>query len=181
MKELWLEIPKDTSSQEREALLNLATENADVILDGVQARNRDGRIEVVFLADLNEKKIGQLKKEGKKTAIKVIIQGKEDENRAAKAAEIGVDYVIIICHDWRVIPLENLIAKGRRKSILIAEVTTAEDARVVLEALELGTDGVLLKTSDAAELEKTIKIVKNQMPKMALTTAKITSVKTIGK
>jgi 3-dehydroquinate synthase II len=180
LKELWLEIPQDASSQEQEALFSLAIENADVILDGSQARNRNGKIDLVFLSDLNEKKITQLKKEGRKTAFKVTIQGKEDENRAAKAAESGVDFVIINCQDWRVIPLENLIARGRGKSSLIAEVTTAEDAKVVIEALELGTDGVLLKTSDNVELEKTIRIVKNQMPKMALTTAKILSVKTIG-
>ncbi len=180
MKELWLEIPQDASLQEKESLLSLAHENVDVILEGTQASNQLGKINLIFLTDLNEKKIAQLKKEGKKTSLKVVIQGKEDENRAAKAAELGVDYVIINCQDWRVIPLENLIAKGRGKSTLIAEVSTAEDAKVVLEALELGTDGVLLKTSNASELEKTIKIVKNQMPKMALISAKILSIKPIG-
>ncbi len=180
MKELWLEIPQNASAQEKEGLLSLAHENADAILDGDQASNRQGKMEIIFLTDLSEKKIAQLKVEGKKTALKVIIQGKEDENRAAKAAELGVDYVIINCQDWRVIPLENLIAKGRGKSTLIAEVTTAEDAKLVLEALELGTDGVLLKTRNVAELEKTIKLVKNQMPKMSITTAKILSIKPIG-
>ena len=180
LKELWLEIPQDASPQEKEGLLSLAHENVDVILEGTQASNQHGKIDLIFLIDLNEKKIAQLKKEGKKTVLKVIILGKEDENRAAKAAELGVDYVIINCQDWRVIPLENLIAKGRGKSTLIAEVSTAEDAKVVLEALELGTDGVLLRTSNANELEKTIKIVKNQMPKMALISAKILSIKPIG-
>ena len=73
-----------------------------------------------------------------------------------------------------------MIAKARGKSKLIAEVTTAEDAKVVLEALELGTDGVLLKTSNPDELAKTVKLVKEQMPKIALTTAKILSIKPIG-
>jgi len=180
LKELWLEIPQDTSLQEKEGLLSLAHENVDVILDSNQASSRQRKIELFFLTDLSEKKIAQIKKEGKKTVLRVLVQGKEDENRAAKATELGVDYVIINCQDWRVIPLENLIAKGRGKSTLIAEVSTAEDAKVVLEALELGTDGVLLKTSNANELEKTIKIVKNQMPKMALISAKILSIKPIG-
>ena len=180
MKELWLEIPKNASPQEKEGLLSLALENADVILEDSQASNRSGKLGIVFINDLNEKKITQLKKEGKKTALKVTIHGKEDENKAAKAADLGVDYVIINCLDWRVIPLENLIAKGRGKSKLIAEVTTAEDAKIVLEALELGTDGVLLKTTNANELEKTIKVVKNQLPKIGLTTAKILSIKPIG-
>ena len=180
MKELWLQIPQQVSAQEKEALLSLAHENADVTLENGEASNKAGKLDVVFLADLNDKKIGQLKKEGKKTVFQVTIRGKEDENLAAKAAELGVDYVIINCQDWRVIPLENLIAKGRGKSKLIAEVTNADDAKVVLEALELGTDGVLLVTSSLNEMEKTIKYVKNQLPKLALTSAKVLCVKPIG-
>jgi len=180
LKELWIEIDPKTSAQEKESLLSLSLENVDLILEGDQASNRNGKLEIVFLSDLNEKKLAQLKKEGKKTALRVTIQGKEDENKAAKAADLGVDYVIINCLDWRVIPLENLIAKGRGKSILIAEVTTSEDAKVVLEALELGTDGVLLKTGNSNELEKTIKLIKSQAPKMVITPAKILSIKPIG-
>jgi len=180
LKELWLEIPKTASPQEKDALLSLAHENADVVLENGQTRNRAGKLDLTFLAELNEKTLAQFKKEGKKTVFQVTIKGKEDENRAARAAELGVDYVIINCQDWRVIPLENLIAKGRGKSKLIAEVATADDAKVVLEALELGTDGVLLQTGNPAELEKTIKLIKNQLPKMGLTTGKILSVKPIG-
>ena len=180
MKELWIEIDPKTSDQEKESLLSASHENADVILEGDQTSNHNGKLEIVFLSDLNEKKLVQLKKEGKKTALRVTIQGKEDENKAAKAADLGVDYVIINCLDWRVIPLENLIAKGRGKSNLIAEVTTSEDAKVVLEALELGTDGVLLKTGNPNELEKTIKLIKSQAPKMVITPAKILSIKPIG-
>ena len=180
MKELWIEIDQTASPQEKENLLSLAHENADVIIEDTQASNRSGKLNITFLTELNEKKIAQLKNEGKKTAIKINIRGKEDENKAAKAAELQADYIIINCLDWRVIPLENLIAKARGKSKLIAEVTTAEDAKLVLEALELGTDGVLLKTSNPNELAKTVKVVKEQMPKMALTTAKILSIKPIG-
>lgn len=180
MKELWLEIDPNTSPPEKEGLLSLAQENVDVILENNQMSNRNGKLEIIFLTDLNEKKIVQIKNEGKKTALRVSIRGKEDENKAAKAAELGVDYVIINCLDWRVIPLENLIAKGRGKSKLIPEVVKSEDAKLVLEALELGTDGVLLKTGNLNELEETIKLIKAQAPKMVLTTAKLLSIKPIG-
>ncbi len=180
MKELWIEIDPKASVQEKESLLSISHENVDVILEGDQASNRTGKLDIVFITDLNEKKIAQLKKEGKKTALRVTIQGKEDENKAAKAGDLGVDYVIINCIDWRVIPLENLIAKGRGKSSLIAEVITSEDAKVVLEALELGTDGVLLKTGSPNELEKTIKFINSQVQKMVIKPAKILSIKPIG-
>jgi 3-dehydroquinate synthase II len=181
LKELWIELDPAASPHERENLLRLAYENADVILENEKASNRTGKLNIAFLTDLNERKIAQQKNQGKKAAIRICIKGKEDENAAAKAAELGVDYIIINCLDWRVIPLENLIAKahgGRTK--LIAEVTTAEDAKVVLEALELGTDGVLLKSSNPDEIAKTVKVVKGQMPKVTLITAKILSIKPIG-
>ena len=96
MKELWVEIDQAASSQEKENLLSLAHENADVTLQDGQASNRSGKLNITFLTELNEKKIAQLKGEGKKTAIEISIQGKEDENKAAKAAELGVDYIILI-------------------------------------------------------------------------------------
>jgi 3-dehydroquinate synthase II len=181
LKELWVEIDRAASPQEKENLLNLAHENADVTIEDTQASSRSGRLNITFLTELNEKKIAQLKNEGKRIAVKISIKGKEDENKAARAAELQVDYIIINCLDWRVIPLENLIAKAHGgKSKLIAEVTTAEDAKVVLEALELGTDGVQLRTSNPDELAKAVKVVKAQMPKIALINAKILSIKPIG-
>jgi len=181
LKELWVEIEQAATPQDKENLLSTAQENADVILDGAEARDRNGKLDIAFLAELTEKKIAQAKSRSKKLAIKIDIKGKEDENRAAKAAELGDDYIIISTPDRRVIPLENLIAKARGgKSKLIAEVATAQDAKVVLEALELGTDGVLLKTSNPNELDKTVKIVKGQMPTVQLTTAKVLSIQPIG-
>ncbi len=181
MKELWVEIDQSASPLEKENLLSLAHENGDVVLEGEQATNRTGKLNIAYMTELNEKKVAQLKNEGKQIVMQISIKGKEDENKAAKAAELGIDYIIINCLDWRVIPLENLIAKAHGgKSKLIAEVTTAEDAKLVLEALELGTDGVLLKTSNPDELAKTVKVVKGQMPKVALSIAKVLSLKPIG-
>ncbi|MGF3522986.1 MAG: 3-dehydroquinate synthase II, partial [Candidatus Bathyarchaeia archaeon] len=102
------------------------------------------------------------------------------ENTAVKAAEKAVDYIIINCADWRVIPLENIIAQSRGKSKLLPEVCSAEDARLVLGTLELGTDGVVLKTSSPAELTKTVDVVKQQLLKLDLTSAKVVAAKAIG-
>jgi 3-dehydroquinate synthase II len=180
LKELWVEIDKSASPQEKDNLLRLSEGVADAIIQDTQITTLPDKMSITYLTELNEKKIAQLKSEGKKSALKISIKGKEDENKAVKAAELGVDYLIINCLDWRVIPLENLIAKARGKSELIAEVTTAEDAKLVLEALELGTDGVLLKTSNSIELSKAAKAVKEQIPKITLTEAKIVSIKPIS-
>jgi 3-dehydroquinate synthase II len=180
LKELWIEIAQTASSAERDNLLKLATEVCDVVLEGTQAHSHSSECDTCVLTSFDEDKLARLKREGKKVALRISIRGKEDENTAVKAAELSTDYIILNCFDWRVIPIENLIARTRGKSKLIAEVSSAEDARLVLEALELGTDGVLLKTSDPNELIKTAAIVKKQAPKIELVPAKVTAIKQIG-
>ena len=180
MKELWIEIPESARPDEREDLFTAANEARATFLQGKTATNQLEKREITVFEAFSAEEIGKLKRQGKKTAIRITIKGKEDENLAVKAAELGVDYVIIDCRDWRVIPLENIIAKTRGKARLIAQVSTAEDARLVLETLELGTDGVLLKTADSAELAKAISAVKCENAKIHLTTAVITAVKQIG-
>ena len=178
MKELWVTIASNAS--EKSKFEKLAADNADFLLEKTSARSCSGEDEVAVLGSFDEKAITELKQNGKKVALKISIKDKEDENTAVDAAELSVDYIIINCLDWRVIPLENLIARTRGKSKLIAEISNAEDAKLVLETLELGTDGVLLHTSDVEELNKAIALVKEQAPKIMVVPAKVTAVKPIS-
>ncbi|XES76618.1 MAG: 3-dehydroquinate synthase II [Candidatus Bathyarchaeia archaeon] len=172
MKELWIQT-------NQENLCGLASQYGDAVVNGNK---------IVFTADQSEVTLTDLAAEQQPIenlstlpqALRITIKGKESENFAVHAAELGVKYIVIDCADWRVIPLENLIAKTRGKSKLVAEVANAEEARVVLETLELGTDGVLLKTSDADELLKTVVVAKPKALKTELTTAKISLTKPIG-
>ncbi len=172
MKELWIQT-------DQENLRGLASQYGDAVVNGNK---------IVFTADQSEVTLTDFAAEQQPLenlstlpqALRITIKGKESENFAVHAAELGVKYIVIDCADWRVIPLENLIAKTRGKSKLVAEVANAEEARVVLETLELGTDGVLLKTSDADELLKTVVVAKPKALKTELTTAKIALTKPIG-
>ncbi len=180
MKEIWVEISPKTSDSEKMAIMNLANEECDFILKNYQLENLSGDEDIVLLSSLDENKIKRLKNENKKIALKIVIRGKEDENIAASAAGFLVDYIVLTCLDWCVIPLENLIAKTRGKSKIIAEVKNFKDAKLVLEALELGTDGVLLNTSSSEELKKTIDLVRRKNLTLKLIPAKIVVVKQIG-
>ena len=180
MKELWVEIAQQVSPAEKEKLLKKAHKSADFILEGKLAHSTKNETDIQVLNTFDLDAIKRLKNEQKKVALKISIKGKEDENNAAKASEISTDYIIINCLDWRVIPLENLIAKTRRKSKLIAEVSKAADAKLVLETLELGTDGVLMHTSDMNELQKAIDLIKNQTSKIEIVPAKVTTVRQIS-
>jgi 3-dehydroquinate synthase II len=176
LKELWVQVDNSKDGK----LLSIVTGNANTIIKGKIATINSSNQEISVLEEFNEDEIKTLKKQGKEIALRISIKGKKDENNAVKAAELGADYVIINCLDWRVIPLENLIARICGKSKLIAEVTNSEDARLVLEALELGTDGVLLKSVDPDEITKTAAIVKKQITNIPLVSARITATDQIG-
>lgn len=178
MKELWVQIVQE--GVEKENLRALASQYSDAIVDGnkVSFATNQTELSIVDFDALDQKTLEKLPR--LPDALRVVIRGKESENLAVHAAELGVKYIIIDCSDWRVIPLENLIAKTSGKSKLMSEVDTAEEARVVLETLELGTDGVLLKTASEDELLKTVVIAKPKMIKTEITTAKIIVTKKIG-
>ena len=115
---------------------------------------------------------------GKRSAVYVEMLGKAYENFALKLAEY-CDYIIVIGRDWKIIPLENIIAaiSSKRKKV-IAGVKTAEEARTALETLEHGADGVLIDTDDPSEIKKAVELREElKFGRLPLTTARVTNVK----
>ncbi|MEM3452092.1 MAG: 3-dehydroquinate synthase II [Candidatus Hadarchaeum sp.] len=79
-----------------------------------------------------------------KVAVLVEVSNKEMERAAVEVGK-GVDYLIAVTPDWKVIPLENMIAELQRTDVkVLAGVKDATEARVAVETLEVGTAGVLL-------------------------------------
>eukprot|EP00798_Chlamydomonas_sp_ICE-L_P024479 gene24479-10087_t len=64
--------------------------------------------------------------------------------------------VIMDASAWKIIPAENLVALAQSSSTcrLFAVATSSAEAKVMLGALEIGTDGVLLRTESAAEVNR---------------------------
>ncbi len=180
MKELWIKITSNASTSEKAKLLKLAKEHAAVLLEGTKALDKQREEYIQVLDSFDVDTIQQQKSRSKKVALKITIEGKKDENTAVRAAEFLVDYIIIKCVDWRIIPLENLIARTRGKSKVIAAVSNAEEAKLVLETLELGTDGVLLQVSNVEELMKAVALIKKQTSKIEMVPAKITAINQIS-
>ncbi len=173
MKELWVEITQD----QKGGMQSLITQYCDAVVEGDQATflaNKES-LRVISLSANNLEKI----KSGSEI-VRICIEDKATEDLIVKAADLGARYLIISCANWRVIPLENLIARIKSKSKLIAEVTNAEEAKVAVDTLELGTNGVLLRTSDPEELKKTIAVVKPDALNLDMAEAKIITTKPIS-
>ena len=81
-----------------------------------------------------------------------------DHEAFAEAAADDAEYTLVVGEDWKIIPLENLIARIGEETDLVAGVRSAEEARTAFETLELGADGVLLDTDDPDEIRETVRL-----------------------
>ena len=106
----------------------------------------------------------------------VDIKGKADEDRAAA---VPTDKIVVLrMLDWTIIPIENLLAR-RGKNIMV-QVTDGVQARLMVEILEKGVDGVVLNTTDLNEIKKTAEILQGVGEKVELVIATIKTIKQLG-
>jgi 3-dehydroquinate synthase II len=93
---------------------------------------------------------------GKETKASWIrIRSAADVGRAVEASVDGFEFVVVECSDWKVIPLENMIAEFRRRGKkLYAYVKGREDVNLAFSVLEKGVDGVVVPPSLLEDAQK---------------------------
>ncbi len=121
-----------------------------------------------------------LKAQGIITAAFVRLDGKEYERLAAKMGKV-CDYLIIEGKDWKVIPLENLIAElsGAGAKIL-AKARDIDEASVALQTLEKGADGILVEVDDPVKIREITRAISTKQAEIGLTPVTITVVRDGG-
>ncbi len=103
-----------------------------------------------------------------------------DEQLKAIELSSTASYLFLSFSDWRIIPLENLIAM-KKKAKLIAEVNSVEDAKVVLTTLEKGADGIAVKSEVGREgMLEFYREVAEQAGKLKLCPAVVEEIKPLG-
>lgn len=185
MRELWVEVEGELSKELEKILIEAENKIQVVILStekvthslkklGIRIASREGG-EITVIDEAEIDKIDSYKKP---LCTKFVIKNRVDEEKAIKAAETGIDYIIVNCPNWTIIPLENLIARTQGVTKLLAEVSNSIEAKVALETLELGVDGIILKAADVNEIASTLKTILdfdgNQQRRIQLVTAKVT-------
>lgn len=156
--------------------------DADIILIGLGSEGdgtKDLPYDLEHSGDIS--KARRLAGDGKTVAGYVIIKNKKYEQFALEFGK-ACDYLVVIGTDWKVIPLENLIAGLQKLDVeIIAGVRNSEEAKLALETLEHGSNGVLLDTDDLSEIKKVIAVRdRSGMEKISLIKASITKVKQVG-
>lgn len=100
--------------------------------------------------------------------VEIEVSKKQDEQKVIDAAKRGAQTVIVTANNWKVIPFENLISELHTSNTkLIADVSSLEEAHIMLETLEIGVDGILVSPKSAEDVSKMIRLVKeNQEVKL---------------
>nr|MDO8087811.1 3-dehydroquinate synthase II [Candidatus Sigynarchaeum springense] len=121
-----------------------------------------------------------------KKCVHLALGSKDDEKRIIDIAGKGASMVIVEATDWKVIPLENLIAELQKRSTMLAgRVESIDEARLFFETLQVGVDCVF-HVIDAARVEASgfdfgpWKRLVASTDSIPITTATITRIEDVG-
>ncbi len=168
MKELWVKAFGDEPWDKRKKHVTDALESgADAVLVN------DGEADKV-------RQLGDIKAYTEQDVSYTVLKSKGDEEAVVKAGRTN-DYVVFNAVDWKVIPLENIIAGlQQEKAKIIVEVTSFDEAKTVLETLEVGADGVLVD-GDGRVVKKVKEYVEDlSQEKLTIVAVEVVNVKKVG-
>jgi 3-dehydroquinate synthase II len=176
MKKFWLW----AEPYNKKVITTALESGADAIVlptpDKVEEVKKLAKVEVIAPSDKADKKLCFPQKGDNISECDVAyvkIEGKADEELAAK---LPVP-VIIETTDWTIIPLENILAQ--KKDVYMV-VKNAEEAKTALTTLEIGSEGIVLKTDDLNTIKEVGKVVKEYTEKLPLVEVEITKVLPLG-
>lgn len=122
---------------------------------------------------------GAKKPRGKKSGRRFRILSNADIDAMLESAESGLGFVIVEVRDWKIIPLENVIAKLHRANARIFAIArTPQEVRKMFSILEVGVDGVIFAASSASQVREAM--VYLGTGSFELKPARITEVREVG-
>ena len=175
--------PKVSSGQLSKFLLQLQEEGIKTVyLDPKKLDKTKTKLQTIFPSSaanyvvLNKEKI---KPKGKKVGRRFQILSNSDIENILEIAKKGLDFVIIEVKDWKIIPLENIIAKLHKIHTKIFAISkTPEEVRKMFSILEVGVDGVIFSASSINEVREVMIYLGTKSFDMK--PAKITEIKEVG-
>jgi 3-dehydroquinate synthase II len=123
--------------------------------------------------------LDSLKLSGKSVAYYKKVMSNLDIDDIERASESGAEFVIIDAPNWKIIPLENIIAKlHHSETEVFAPAKNSQEVATLFTVLELGVDGVILSTDSEEEVER----VRQQLTtvRLPISSARIIEVKDVG-
>ena len=175
--------PKVSQAQLTKFLPQLEEEGIKMIyLDPKKLGKKKTKLQTIFPSSaakyvVLEKGIAKLK--NKKTGMKFQVLSNSDIDNILSIAKKGLDFVIVEVKDWKIIPLENIIAKLHKiHTKIFAVARTPEEVRKMFSILEVGVDGVIFSASSINEVRETMVYLGTRSFEMKH--AKIIEIKEVG-
>lgn len=161
-----------------EFIEELKKEGVKYIYDGESIKALDGSSYMLVFNNISD--VINAKRNGSSSAgLHITVKSKQDEDKILDAAANGSDFVIVDASDWKIIPLENIIAKLQgRGTKIYAYASSAQEVRTLLNVLQLGVDGVILETDSIASVNQSM--VYMHAREYPLEYVKVTDVKDSG-
>jgi len=119
------------------------------------------------------------KLKGKKIGRRFKVLSNKDIENILDSAKKGLDFVIIEVKDWKIIPLENIIAKLHKMHTKIFSIArNAKEARKMFSILDVGVDGVIFNTGSMNEVRQALVYLGSKS--FELSSAKIVEIQEVG-
>ena len=119
------------------------------------------------------------KPKGKKVGRRFNVSSNKDIENILDSAKKGLDFVIIEVKDWKIIPLENIIAKLHKIHTKIFSIArNAKEARKMFSILDVGVDGVIFNTGSMNEVRQALVYLGSKS--FELRSAKIIDIQEVG-
>ena len=107
------------------------------------------------------------------------VQSNDDVDEVLRAARSGAEFVIVEATDWKIIPLENIIANlHKSKTKVFTTAKNASEVMTMFAVLEKGVDGVILSTNNNEDLKQAMLQVSSVF--FPIRPAKVLEVKDVG-
>jgi len=116
---------------------------------------------------------------GKKIGRKFKVTSNSDIEKILDSAKKGLDFVIVEVKDWKIIPLENIIAKLHKiHTKIFAIATSPKEVRKMFSILDVGVDGVIFTASSISEVREALVYLGTR--NFELKPAKVIEIKEVG-
>ena len=175
--------PKVSQAQLAKFLPQLQEEGINIVyLDPKKLGSKKTKLQTVFTSSAANYVVLEkdgVKPKGKKIGRKFQILSNSDIEDVFTIAKKGLDFVIIEVKDWKIIPLENIIAKLHKiHTKIFAIAKTPEEVRKMFSILEVGVDGVIFTATSINEVREVMVYLGTKSFDMKA--AKITEIKEVG-
>ena len=176
--------PKVSQTQLSKFLPQLEDEGIKMVyIDPKKLGKNKTKLQTIFPSSAAKyvvlEKDGASKPKGKKIGRKFQVLSNSDIENILSVAKKGLDFVIVEVKDWKIIPLENIIAKLHKiHTKIFAVARTPKEVRKMFSILEVGVDGVIFNASTINEVKEAMVYLGTKSFDMK--PAKIIEIKEVG-